>query len=481
MKNSKRRLLMTSVLWSLLLLNAPARLLAQPIELSVSPAEQPSPALRYRLLPISSELNPGDAAPMYLRLRSQLDDAEWKQIEEKADAWNSVPLEKLPIPDARQFVDLWAGKSKLLRIGTRRQYCDWSYPLAEQRQEIIEILLPDCQDMRKWARLVQLKARVETAEHAYDQAVDTIETGIAFGRHVSEGPFLINNLVGVAICAVMLDRVEELISQPGAPNLYWGLTALPRPLVSMREALETEQRIGENLIPELTMMDEPHSSAEWGVLLEKLYDRLRHLAQRITGDAQANAKLRAQLDLDLASFKKENLAPSQEYLKKTRHLDAQRMKAKSEDEVVARSLVGQYRDMRDDQFKLSYLPWREARARKKEAEQRLKSVKAGPLTVLAELQSSIMACLDSQMWLDRRVATLRVVEAIRLYAASHDGKLPGELSQIAEVPVPDDPATGKSFEYRQDGAAGVLVLPDAGMMGRPIPGYRIMVRKRTND
>ncbi len=128
----------------------------------------------------------------------------------------------------------------------------------------------------------------------------------------------------------------------------------------------------------------------------------------------------------------------------------------SEDEVVARALVGQYRDLRDEQFKLSYLPWREARTRINEAEARLKSVKPGPLTVLAELQSSILNCLEAQMKLDRRVAALRVVEAVRLYAASHDGKLPEELSQITEVPVPDDPATGKPFEYRRDGAAAVL-------------------------
>ncbi len=477
MRNASERFLMTSLFWSLLLLSAPGKLLAQPKELPVSPAEQPAPALRYRLLPVSSELNPGDAAPVYLRLRFGLDEASWKQMQEKANAWALVPLEKLPIAEARKLVNEWAGRIKLLRIGTRRQYCDWSYPLAEQRQEIIEILLPDCQDMRQWARLLMVKARVETAEHSYVQAVDTIETGVAFGRHVGAGPFLINNLVGIAICSVMLDRVEELIAQPGAPNLYWALTALPQPLISLREALELEQRIGENLVPELTLMEETRSHAEWGVLLENLYGRLRRLAEKITSDPKINAKLRAQLDLDLSSFKKENLGSSQEFLTKTRHLNAQQVTAMSEDEVIARALVGQYRDFRDDLYKISYLPWREARKRKTEAEHLLKSVKPGPLTVLAELQSSVMNCLETEMKLDRRLAALRVVEALRLYAASHDGKLPDGLNQVTEVPVPDDPATGKSFEYRRDNAAAVLSLPDAGMSGKPMNPYRITVRK----
>jgi hypothetical protein len=451
----------------------------QPVELSVWPAAQPSPALRYRLLPLSSELNPGDAAPIYLRLRHELLDARWNEIAEKNEAWGSMPLDKLPMKEVRKFVDTWRGTTALLKIGSRRKFCDWSYPLAEQRQDIIEMLLPDCQSMRQWSRLLQLQARVETAEHSYDLAIDTIETGIAFGRHVGEGPFLINNLVGVAICAVMLERVEELITRPGAPNLYWALTALPRPLISMREALETEQRVGENLVPELTQMDEFHSRAEWGVLLERFYDRLGHLAERIASDAQVNAKLRAKLEADLASYKKENLGSSQEYLKSIRHIDALKVNAMSEDEVLARALVGQYRDMRDDLFKLSYLPWRDLRFLHEAAEQRLNSAKAGPLAVLAELQSSILNSLGTQMYLDRRVAALRVVEAIRLYAASHDGMLPEELSQIVEVPVPGDPATGNPFEYCRDGTTSVLTLPEAKLRGRPIPSYRITIRPQS--
>jgi len=97
------------------------------------------------------------------------------------------------------------------------------------------------------------------------------------------------------------------------------------------------------------------------------------------------------------------------------------------------------------------------------AEQRLKAVKAGLLTVLAELQPSIINCLDVQMRLDQRVAALRVVEAIRLHAASHDGKLPEELNQVTEVPVPDDPATGKPFE----------VPPRRGRCGAYPAGSRI--------
>ena len=52
--------------------------------------------------------------------------------------------------------------------------------------------------------------------------------------------------------------------------------------------------------------------------------------------------------------------------------------------------------------------------------------------------------------LDQRIALLRHVEALRLYAAEHDGTLPAKLSEIS-VPLPDDPFTGKPFRYEVAG------------------------------
>src|SRR5207302_11156737 len=46
--------------------------------------------------------------------------------------------------------------------------------------------------------------------------------------------------------------------------------------------------------------------------------------------------------------------------------------------------------------------------------------------------------------LERRTALLRTIEAIRCYAATHDGKLPPNLAAIKEVAVPIDPFTGNN-------------------------------------
>ena len=58
----------------------------------------------------------------------------------------------------------------------------------------------------------------------------------------------------------------------------------------------------------------------------------------------------------------------------------------------------------------------------------------------------------SSVWrqANQRIGLLRCIEALRLHAAEHDGKLPASLSDVT-VPLPDDPFTGKSFRYVLDG------------------------------
>ena len=63
---------------------------------------------------------------------------------------------------------------------------------------------------------------------------------------------------------------------------------------------------------------------------------------------------------------------------------------------------------------------------------------------------------------DRRVAILRVIESLRIHAASHDGKLPDKLSDISEVAIPDDPVTTKPFEYRREGDKAFIQGPKVG-------------------
>ena len=54
---------------------------------------------------------------------------------------------------------------------------------------------------------------------------------------------------------------------------------------------------------------------------------------------------------------------------------------------------------------------------------------------------------------------LQCIEAIRLYAAAHAGKLPARLEDITEAPAPLDPATGHPFIYEVVGDSATLSAP----------------------
>jgi hypothetical protein len=63
--------------------------------------------------------------------------------------------------------------------------------------------------------------------------------------------------------------------------------------------------------------------------------------------------------------------------------------------------------------------------------------------------------------LDRDLTVWQCLEAIRLYAGAHSGRLPQTLTDIKEITVPKDPVTGEAFRYTCTGATAVLESPAA--------------------
>ncbi len=119
-------------------------------------------------------------------------------IGEKLDAWKKAPLKELPGKETA-----WLAKYKVLRevdYAARHEMCDWE--LRDRvRKDGISLLLPDLQGFREFANLLAVRARLEMAEHRYNEAISTVQTGYTLARHVGEGPTLIHLLVGVASAA----------------------------------------------------------------------------------------------------------------------------------------------------------------------------------------------------------------------------------------------------------------------------------------
>jgi len=432
---------------------------------SISGSPAPTPALGHRLIPLESELTPGDAAPIYLRLNSELSPEKLRDLREKPTAWLALPLDQFPATDARAFVDQWRPQLAQIEYGARRTTCEWNYTIAEETEHIIEISLADTQAMRTWARLVALKARVEIVEHHFQDAARTIETGLSFSRHVGNGPYLINMLVGVASAVVMLDRVDELVSQIGASNLYWSLTALPRPLIGVRKAVANAYKMCEWMLPEMTDLDQTRSSGEWTARLARFRGRMQKLAAAYAADEKIDST-----GGNLADLRERVIHEAREYLK-ARDNKIDRL---FEDQAILMFFGGKYRDLYDEVYKASYLPYPEAEQFYRLGLERLYAVKRGPLDLFARLIASIESGHRSEAMLDRRIAALRVVEALRLHAGVSGG-LPKSLADVTIVPIPGDPVTGKPFNYRVDGETATLTgLYPIGALGLT---YRITLRK----
>jgi hypothetical protein len=119
-----------------------------------------------------------------------------------------------------------------------------------------------------------------------------------------------------------------------------------------------------------------------------------------------------------------------------------------------------YEVQRDDSMKGLSLPYWQAEdllvARRTRPADERDAVFRG---LIAQFQKVRMA----QVRIDQRLALLRCVEALRLYAAGHGGRLPAQLADVP-VPVPHDPVTGKPFRYKLDGdTATVRGSPPRGM------------------
>ncbi|HEV3417113.1 MAG TPA: hypothetical protein VG056_09880, partial [Pirellulales bacterium] len=192
-----------------------------PTKIIVHPAGEPRAALKYQLLPPLLDRRPGNAAVQYLKVpheqtRLFSDNVFWDTI----DKWTEMPLSELRKEangEGKKYAWITgqaSGIIDLLDRGARCDSCDWDIPIREH--EFYSILLPDVQSSRWSGRILAARARLQIADGKYDDAIHTLQTGYALGRHVAQGPTLINGLVGVTIAGLMSNQVETLIQQPDA-------------------------------------------------------------------------------------------------------------------------------------------------------------------------------------------------------------------------------------------------------------------------
>ena len=413
-----------------------------PTRLMLTPMKLPQPAMKYELLPKAIDRLPGNAAVHYGKVKSEQNYFfSSKEVAKTIELAQARPLNELK--DNKEFdvlLNLGAIYSSLKR-GARCEQADWQLPIREEF--FGNILLPEIQESRSFARLLQGRARVQMARGDFEESIDSIQTGMSLARHVARGETLINGLVGKAIAGIMLESIQELIAQPGAPNLYWALSTLPSPLIDLRPGFEAEQYIlywteSKWRHPELMQGDEDF----WRGELERLWGYVSGLSE----DPQIKGSLATRVVRGYQSAKKRLLH---------RGFEPDEVENMPVAKAVMMDVLHQYNCNRDAQFAAVQQalldPTRVSQLAVVESQKYEECLPISSAMGVGTYSSIINAIVLT----GRNVAILQVIEAIRMHAAE-TGKFPARLNDITAVIVPNDPSTNQPFVYELNKDVAVI-------------------------
>jgi len=425
------------------------------VTLTLHPAAGSVPALRNRLLPNLYEKQKGNAVPMYakamLALHETGDDGERRK------KLLAGPLSAC----TKEAVDALVGNTALdlVRLAALREHCDWDLPLHERN--MISLVLPELQQMRSLATLVVLKARAQTAAGDYAAALETLRTAYSMARHLAETPLLINGLAALVMQGMADEVLLEMVQQPGAPNLYWCLTALPRPLVDERRGYEGEMQVLDFTWRRWNgLLDEIPDDAAIAEFL-KAYSEFASLASSDTATPANQAALAAAAEKNLRTAGRR--PDIREYVVRAGFAE-ERLRGLSDLQLAMVFSRLKHDELRDDTFRWISLPYAEAKDGLQAATERLAAAKTSQEEILPLASMLVPAVKQVRVRharAQRRIDVLRLIEALRLYAAEHDGRLPKSLGELqARTPIPTDVVTGKPPEYRTGDGVATLTLPE---------------------
>jgi len=464
-------------------------------EFVVDPAPESQPGLRFQMLPEQRLRRPGNAATAYYRaFRLFQSHARPNSREEHLECVRLCSFELMHRPGGKVFDDAiatrvaplltsYADVFGALKIATNRTMCDWGIVPGEMDEpETTNLQIDEFQDARPLARLVQLKARFEIFHHDYEEAFRTIQIGFQLGRDVAQCPTVLTGLIGMAISIEMQVLMMEMIAQPGSPNLYWTLVAAPRPFVDPLPGLHQELNwILRN--PLIREADREHTPDEWKQIVADSLVLLHKLQSGGESDVKGDSDQNTSEDAEKLIFREAGRA-KQELMS---FGFEKKIAGMSDAQVIVLHEALALRHKRDEVLKRIYLPYHQAipliRALFDAERNSIGPVRIADLKETIPLfqemlpLSSITPALTGSIRLDRLLVRLRTIEALRLHAATHDGKLPAALSDITAVPIADDPITGGPIIYKLDGETAILEFPSPNSIASYAEITTVTVRK----
>ncbi len=462
-------------------------------ELLLHPQAEPRPALKHRLIPDEFDRLPGNAAVYYLKALGFIEQesardklAQFrKEARSKAEksgtsvskvppyVWLATAPRDLPLAEVREYLSLTQFQPPIIREAALRDRFDMDRNFREVDNPIA-YLLPEIQNLRELARTQSIRCRLAIAEDRVDDAIAILGQQFALARHVGQDEFLVSSLVGIATSSIAWNDATYLLQHPKAPNLYWALAAMPTPLVDLRHSMSVERQFFYQQLKVLREVDEtPRPAGYWQDFLDRFVEQLGDLTQELNLPSVLRDKELARasiVGLVAAAY-----PGARDYLIQEEHLPREQVDAYPTAQVVFLAMVRYHDKWQDEVFKWMHLPvWQvrsKANSQTMEAAMHAEGEKYGWYTAPTRLMlPAIQAARTAEARCDQGIAMLQTVEAIRMYAAAHEGQLPPSLDALP-VPAPIEPFTGKTIDYE--------LLGDRAMLnGHSLPGirYRFVLR-----
>ncbi len=463
------------------------------MEMTLHPKVESRPALKYRLIPDDFDMEEGNAAIHYLKAAGFLEQSNaQKRISEiHADAarlareqekspqqipphvWQTMPPGELPLDEVKEYLKLTSFQAPFIEEGAQQRRFDLNRDIHELDNPL-GYLIPEIQAMREVARLQHLRCKVAIAENRVEDAITLLGQQYAMGRHLGQDDFIVSALVGISFAGLAWPDALSLVQLEDTPNLYWAFASAPRPMVDMSHAMAMERQLLFQQLKPLQEVDEKlRPAGYWQNFVDRLIPYVRGYSREIgvswlKGDQET---ARAAMVTFIAGA----YPSAKRYLVEDCGMDNEKVVAYPTAQTVFLAIVRYYEEARDSYFKWTHLPYHQAFAATQggafEHFATLSGNDAGwiaaPEAIMRPVPHVFRAATAR---IDQTLAMLQTVEAIRMYGAANDGKLPNALADLP-LPVPVEPVTGKPLDYRCFENHAVLT-------GHDLPGirYRLVLR-----
>jgi hypothetical protein len=279
--------------------------------------------------------------------------------------------------------------------------------------------------------------------------LQTLRLAYELAIKVGRDPALVSALVSLGMVDTTNGALADLMNRPDSPNLYWALANFPRRKSILRI---DDGRFGVTVgtIPELALVlaGEDLSADQW-----------RHVLDQVRQLAESEWDNKKKLPDPIADSSPETLKDARQWYAKAHHLDEKKARDIDPAIVLGSYYFSQFQIAYDDMYKLLKLPYPELLRKSDQYTQQTISrwQHDQPANPFLQHLPGINRAVETFTRVDAQLAALTAVEALRSYAAAHDGALPKRLEDVTDTPIPQNPATGKPFHYElQDGAAAIF-------------------------